>query len=96
MTAFGRQETLTRRLSGAAILVAREAPIIRLIFRTRRRRPMSKVFEVLKRLGDANVHYFIGRYRTDTIDDILPPAKWKVTFIAHCQSISTEPAGRRV
>ncbi|MBB4520960.1 UNVERIFIED_ORG: hypothetical protein M2435_000292 [Rhizobium sophorae] len=57
---------------------------------------MSKVFEVLKRLGDANVHYFIGRYRTDTIDDILPPAKWKVTFIAHCQSISTEPAGRRV
>ncbi|MGO7802974.1 hypothetical protein ACC778_02675 [Rhizobium ruizarguesonis] len=29
---------------------------------------MSKVFEVLKRLDDAKVHYFIGRYRPDTID----------------------------
>jgi len=25
---------------------------------------MSKVFEILKRLDDAKVHYFIGRYRT--------------------------------
>ncbi|MGV8939883.1 MAG: hypothetical protein ACOH2J_22425 [Allorhizobium sp.] len=29
---------------------------------------MSKVFEVLKRLDDAKIHYFIGRYRPDTID----------------------------
>lgn len=29
---------------------------------------MSKVFEVLKRLDEAKVHYFIGRYRPDTID----------------------------
>ncbi|MGO8149670.1 hypothetical protein AB9F36_07620 [Rhizobium leguminosarum] len=29
---------------------------------------MSKVFEVLKRLDDAKVQYFIGRYRPDTID----------------------------
>ena len=29
---------------------------------------MSKVFEVLKRLDDAKVHYVIGRYRSDTID----------------------------
>ncbi|PZM15870.1 hypothetical protein [Rhizobium tubonense] len=29
---------------------------------------MSKVFEILKRLDDAKVHYFIGRYRPDTID----------------------------
>ncbi|MBB3564337.1 hypothetical protein FHX06_005701 [Rhizobium sp. BK512] len=29
---------------------------------------MSKVFEVLKRLDEAKVHYFIGRYRSDTID----------------------------
>ncbi|MGR9156252.1 hypothetical protein [Rhizobium leguminosarum] len=29
---------------------------------------MSKVFEVIKRLDDAKVHYFIGRYRPDTID----------------------------
>lgn len=29
---------------------------------------MSKVFQILKRLDDANVHYFIGRYRPDTID----------------------------
>ncbi|MGR9185806.1 hypothetical protein ACU8L2_23565 [Rhizobium leguminosarum] len=67
MTALDRQETLTRRLSGAAIVVAREAPISRLIFQIRRRPPMSKVFEVLKRLDDAKVHYFIGRYRPDTI-----------------------------
>lgn len=31
-------------------------------------RPMSKVFEVLKRLEEAKVHYFIGRYRLDTSD----------------------------
>lgn len=29
---------------------------------------MSKVFEVLKRLDEAKVHYFIGRYRSNTID----------------------------
>ncbi|MBF2715459.1 hypothetical protein [Agrobacterium vitis] len=29
---------------------------------------MSKVFEVLSRLDDAKIHYFIGRYRPDTID----------------------------
>lgn len=29
---------------------------------------MSKVFDVLKRLDDAKIHYFIGRYRPDTID----------------------------
>lgn len=29
---------------------------------------MSKVFEVLKRLDEARVPYFIGRYRPDTID----------------------------
>lgn len=29
---------------------------------------MSKVFEVLRRLDDAKVHYFIGRYRPNTID----------------------------
>jgi hypothetical protein len=29
---------------------------------------VSKVFEVLKRLDEAKVHYFIGRYRSDTID----------------------------
>ncbi|MGY5811984.1 hypothetical protein ACXHXG_30330 [Rhizobium sp. LEGMi198b] len=29
---------------------------------------MSKVFEVLRRLDDAKIHYFIGRYRPDTID----------------------------
>lgn len=29
---------------------------------------MSKVFEVLKRLDDAKIHYYIGRYRPDTID----------------------------
>ncbi|WP_244598502.1 hypothetical protein [Rhizobium tubonense] len=29
---------------------------------------MSKVFEILKRLDNAKVHYFIGRYRPDTID----------------------------
>ncbi|MBY3094897.1 hypothetical protein HFO72_29565 [Rhizobium laguerreae] len=29
---------------------------------------MSKVFEVLKLLDDAKIHYFIGRYRPDTID----------------------------
>ncbi len=28
---------------------------------------MSKVFEVLKRLDEAKVHYSIGRYRSDTI-----------------------------
>jgi len=26
------------------------------------------VFEVLRRLDDAKIHYFIGRYRPDTID----------------------------
>lgn len=29
---------------------------------------MSKVFEILRRLDDARVHYVIGRYRPDTID----------------------------
>jgi len=29
---------------------------------------MSKVFEILKRLDDAKVHGFIGRYRPDTVD----------------------------
>jgi hypothetical protein len=29
---------------------------------------MSKVFEILKRIDEAKVHYFIGRYRADTID----------------------------
>jgi len=29
---------------------------------------MSKVFEILKRLDEAKVHYFIARYRPDTID----------------------------
>lgn len=29
---------------------------------------MSKIFEVLRRLDEAKVHYFIGRYRSDTID----------------------------
>lgn len=29
---------------------------------------MSKVFEILNRLDEAKVHYFIGRYRSDTID----------------------------
>jgi len=29
---------------------------------------MSKVFEILRRLDSAKVHYFIGRYRSDTID----------------------------
>ncbi|MDE8762610.1 hypothetical protein PZB21_25915 [Rhizobium sp. CBK13] len=29
---------------------------------------MSKIFKVLKRLDEAKVHYFIGRYRPDTID----------------------------
>ncbi|MBY5735489.1 hypothetical protein HFO26_35520 [Rhizobium leguminosarum] len=29
---------------------------------------MSKVFEILKRLDDAKIHYFIGRDRPDTID----------------------------
>ena len=26
------------------------------------------MFEVLRRLDDAKIHYFIGRYRPDTID----------------------------
>lgn len=30
--------------------------------------PLSKIFEVLRRLDEAKVHYFIGRYRSDTID----------------------------
>jgi len=29
---------------------------------------VSKVFEILKRLDEAKIQYFIGRYRPDTID----------------------------
>lgn len=29
---------------------------------------MTKIFEILKRLDDAKIHYFIGRYRPNTID----------------------------
>lgn len=29
---------------------------------------MSKVFEILRRLDQAGIHYVIGRYRPDTID----------------------------
>ncbi|MBY3117293.1 hypothetical protein [Rhizobium laguerreae] len=42
---------------------------------------MSKVFEVLKRLDDAKVQYFIGRYRPDTIDITA-------TVVGECVEIS--------
>jgi hypothetical protein len=44
------------------------AKVTGVVCQARKVSPMSKVFEVLKRLDDAKVHYFIGRYRSDTID----------------------------